>query len=61
MRKNTAAVALPAMLCALCLLTGPKAFAEAGPWEEAEREMRLVLSEAYYRFVAGDGRPRRIM
>jgi high-affinity iron transporter len=29
-------------------------FAEAGPWEEAEREMRLVLSEAYYRFVAGD-------
>jgi hypothetical protein len=52
--KKTAAVALPTILCALYLLTGPKVFAEAGPWEEAEREMRLVLSEAYYRFAAED-------
>ncbi|MDR3356284.1 MAG: FTR1 family iron permease [Spirochaetaceae bacterium] len=29
-------------------------FADAGYWEEREREMRLVVSEAYYRFVAGD-------
>jgi high-affinity iron transporter len=29
-------------------------FADAGPWESAEREMRLVLSEAYYAFIAGD-------
>jgi high-affinity iron transporter len=31
-----------------------RGYAEAGQWEEKEREMRLVLSEAYYRFVAGD-------
>jgi high-affinity iron transporter len=35
-------------------LTAIRGYAEAGPWEEAEREMRLVLSEAYYCFVAGD-------
>jgi high-affinity iron transporter len=29
-------------------------FADAGYWEGREREMRLVLSEAYYRFVAAD-------
>jgi high-affinity iron transporter len=29
-------------------------FADAGYWEGKEREMRLVTSEAYYRFVAGD-------
>jgi high-affinity iron transporter len=29
-------------------------FADAGYWEGREREMRLVLSEAYYLFVAGD-------
>jgi high-affinity iron transporter len=29
-------------------------FAEAGYWEGKEREMRLVLTEAYYRFAAGD-------
>ncbi|MDR2803531.1 MAG: hypothetical protein LBB22_04495 [Treponema sp.] len=28
-------------------------FADAGFWEAKEREMRLELSEAYYRFVAG--------
>jgi high-affinity iron transporter len=27
---------------------------EVGPWEEMEKEMRLLLSESYYRFVAGD-------
>jgi high-affinity iron transporter len=36
-------------------------FADAGYWEEAEREMRLVLSEAYYRFVAGDAGEARIL
>jgi high-affinity iron transporter len=29
-------------------------FAEAGYWEAKEREMRLVLTDAYYRFAAGD-------
>ncbi|MDR1230595.1 MAG: hypothetical protein LBK61_04250, partial [Spirochaetaceae bacterium] len=52
-RKTAKAVSV-AMMCALCLLAGPQAFAEAGPWEAAEGEMRLVLSEAFYRFVAGD-------
>jgi high-affinity iron transporter len=54
MRKKTAKTVLATMLCALCLLAVPQAFAEAGTWEAAEREMRLVLSEAFYRFVAGD-------
>ncbi|MDR1948969.1 MAG: FTR1 family protein, partial [Spirochaetaceae bacterium] len=27
---------------------------DVGPWEELEREMRLVLNESFYRFVAGD-------
>ena len=38
------------LLCVVCFY----AAAEAGPWEEREREMRLVLSDAYYRFVAAD-------
>ena len=38
----------------LCAGTAERAWAEAGPWEEREREMRLVLSEGYYRVVAGD-------
>jgi hypothetical protein len=42
------------IVCALCLLAGIGLYADAGPWEAAEREMRLVLSEAYYSFVAGD-------
>ena len=42
------------IVCAACLLAAPQGYAEAGPWEELEREMRLVLSEGYYRFVAGD-------
>ncbi|MDR0374267.1 MAG: hypothetical protein LBH85_00885 [Treponema sp.] len=29
-------------------------FADAGRWEARERGMRLVLSGAYYRFVAAD-------
>jgi high-affinity iron transporter len=41
-------------MASLFLLTPPQGQAEPGPWEEREREMRLVLSEAYYRFVAGD-------
>ncbi|MDR1901424.1 MAG: FTR1 family protein, partial [Treponema sp.] len=27
---------------------------DVGVWEQTEREMRLVLNEAFYRFVAGD-------
>ena len=27
---------------------------EVGPWERIEKEMRLLLSESYYRFVAGE-------
>jgi high-affinity iron transporter len=42
------------MLWVFCLCAVPRSHAEAGPWEERERELRLVLSEAYYRFVAGD-------
>jgi high-affinity iron transporter len=38
------------LLCVVCFC----ASAEAGPWEERERELRLVLSDAYYRFVAAD-------
>ncbi|MDR1444668.1 MAG: FTR1 family iron permease [Treponema sp.] len=29
-------------------------YADAGYWEGTEREVRLVLSEAYYRYVSGD-------
>jgi high-affinity iron transporter len=49
--KKTA-VPIWALVC-LSLISAP-VFADAGYWEEAEREMRLVLSEAYYRYVAGD-------
>ena len=42
------------IVAALFPLMSPRGHAEPGPWEEREREMRLVLSEAYYRFVAGD-------
>jgi high-affinity iron transporter len=49
--KKTAVFVL-AFLC-LSVVSAP-VFADAGYWEEKEREMRLVLSEAYYRFVAGD-------
>jgi high-affinity iron transporter len=43
------------ILAVLCIsIVSSPVFADAGYWEGAEREMRLVLSEAYYRFVAGD-------
>jgi high-affinity iron transporter len=29
-------------------------FADAGYWEGVERELRLILTEAYYRYVSGD-------
>jgi high-affinity iron transporter len=54
MYKKRAAVVLSAVLCAMCIRISPQVFAETGTWEGVEREMRLVLSEAYYRFVAGD-------
>ncbi|MDR1419098.1 MAG: FTR1 family iron permease [Treponema sp.] len=37
-----------------CLLCGSYSFADTGPWESVEADMRLVTSEAYYRYVAGD-------
>ncbi|MDR0377341.1 MAG: FTR1 family iron permease [Spirochaetaceae bacterium] len=40
-------------LLGLALVSAP-VFAEAGYWEGKERELRLVLSEAYYRYVSGD-------
>jgi high-affinity iron transporter len=43
-----------AVLFALLAAASLPLFADAGPWESAERDMRLVLSEAYYAFVAGD-------
>jgi high-affinity iron transporter len=45
--------ALALLLLAWAFAAAP-VFADAGYWEEREREMRLVLSEAYYRFVAAD-------
>jgi high-affinity iron transporter len=39
---------------ALGAFLGTSLFADAGYWEDREREMRLVLSEAFYRFVAAD-------
>jgi high-affinity iron transporter len=39
---------------AVFVLAVTPAFADAGYWEAREHEMRLVLSEAYYRFVAAD-------
>jgi high-affinity iron transporter len=40
----------------LCLsLVSLPGFADPGYWEAEEREIRLVLSEAYYRYVSGDG------
>jgi high-affinity iron transporter len=34
---------------------------DVGEWETLEREMRLVLSESYYRFVAGDAEGARAL
>lgn len=46
-------LALPVLL--VLLAASARAEVEdVGEWETLEREMRLVLSESYYRFVAGD-------
>ncbi|MDR1398296.1 MAG: FTR1 family iron permease [Treponema sp.] len=45
---------LSVWVVALISLTADPVFADAGYWEGREHEMRLVLSEAYYRFVAAD-------
>jgi high-affinity iron transporter len=47
---------LTAPIVALFVWTAVAApvFADAGYWEGREHEMRLVLSEAYYRFVSAD-------
>jgi high-affinity iron transporter len=42
-------------LVLLCLsLVSSPLFADPGYWEAEEGEIRLILSEAYYRYVAGD-------
>jgi high-affinity iron transporter len=51
LRKGTALIVL-VLLC-LSVVSLP-AFADAGYWEGNERELRLILSEAYYRYVSGD-------
>ncbi|MHB9291726.1 FTR1 family iron permease [Hollandina sp. SP2] len=51
MRKQ---LALPVLVLFVWQTAGAPLFADAGYWEDKERNMRLVLSEAYYRFVAGD-------
>ncbi|MDR2394334.1 MAG: FTR1 family iron permease [Treponema sp.] len=47
-------LALPILILLLMSLIAAPVFADAGYWEGRERDMRLVLSEAYYRFVAGE-------
>ncbi|MDR2398401.1 MAG: FTR1 family iron permease [Spirochaetaceae bacterium] len=47
-------LALPALILTLISLIAAPVFADPGFWEGRERDMRLVLSEAYYRFVAGE-------
>jgi high-affinity iron transporter len=49
--KKARCVVLAAVLA---VFAGAAVWADAGYWEEREREMRLVLSEAFYRFVAAD-------
>jgi high-affinity iron transporter len=45
----------------LAVFFGTTLFADAGYWEAREHEMRLVLSEAYYRFVAADAEGARAL
>ena len=47
-------VIVPVLAVFVWSLAVTPVFADAGYWEAREREMRLVLSEAYYRFVAAD-------
>ena len=47
-------LAFAIFLGTVSLFTARYLYAEAGQWEEREREMRLVLSEAYYRYIAAD-------
>jgi high-affinity iron transporter len=47
-------LAVPLLTFFLGTLLVLPVLAEAGYWEGREREMRLVLTDAYYRFVAGD-------
>jgi high-affinity iron transporter len=48
------ALAVPVLAVFLGAVVFSPLFADAGFWEGKEREMRLVLSQAYYRFLAGD-------
>jgi high-affinity iron transporter len=45
---------VPVLVLFLGVLAVPPVFTDAGYWEGKEREMRLVLTDAYYHFVAGD-------
>jgi high-affinity iron transporter len=51
MRKKLAAFVLVVFVGQAAVLP---LFSDAGYWEDKEREMRLVISEAFYLFVAGD-------
>ncbi|MDR1277947.1 MAG: FTR1 family iron permease [Treponema sp.] len=51
MRKRPA---IPVLILFLGTALALPVFSDAGFWEGKEREMRLVLTESYYRFVAGD-------
>ena len=51
MPKKSAVTAMFGILFCCAVVGG---YAEAGTWESLEREMRLVLSEAYYSFVAAN-------
>ncbi|MDR0759566.1 MAG: FTR1 family iron permease [Treponema sp.] len=47
-------IAVPVLALVCFSLIAAPVFADAGYWEGKERELRLVLSEAYYRYVSGD-------
>ncbi|MDR0670216.1 MAG: FTR1 family iron permease [Treponema sp.] len=47
-------LAVPVLIFFFGTMVVSSVCAEAGYWEGKEREMRLVLTESYYRFVSGD-------
>jgi high-affinity iron transporter len=47
-------VALPILIALIVSFVALPVFADAEYWEGAERELRLVLTEAYYRYISGD-------
>ncbi|MFP3090256.1 FTR1 family iron permease [Treponema sp. TIM-1] len=45
---------LPLVIILFVAVIFPPVFADAGYWEGKEREVRLILTEAYYRYISGD-------